>query len=152
MDTGGLSESERAWIFTRPYFDLLIYGKKHTVVNARNWRVKYKRPYITQESWDDDGTKYSYRCPNQRVAIRKYMWKFMMANCQQLDLYMKPRVRSQAKRAVNPAGQNHNYDPRGWNKFEEYKKFHTDNNLGVRATAHAKSQDRTKRLYSGVWS
>ncbi|MHC4545200.1 MAG: hypothetical protein ACYS9C_12020 [Planctomycetota bacterium] len=119
MDTGGLNESQRHWIFTRPYFDLLIYGKKHTVTNARNWRVKYKKPYIPQESWDDDGTKYSYRCPNQRVAIRKYMWKFMMAKCQQLDLYMKPRVTSQAKGAVNPPGHDHNYDPRGWNKFED---------------------------------
>jgi hypothetical protein len=125
MDTGGLSESERSWMFTRPYFDLLIYGKKHTVANAHNWRVKYKKPYIPQESWDDDGTKYSYRCPNQRVAIRKYMWKFMMAKCQQLDLYMKPRVTSQAKRAVNPPGCDHNYDPRGWNKFEDDAKVLT---------------------------
>jgi len=119
MDTGGLSESQRNWIFTRPYFDLLIYGKKHTVPNARNWRVKYKKPYIPQESWDDDGTKYSYRCPNQRVAIRKYVWKFMMAKCQQLDLYVKPRLPNQARGAVNPPGHDHNYDPRGWNKFED---------------------------------
>lgn len=123
MDAGGLSESQRQWIFTRPYFDLLIYGKKHTVANARNWRVKYKKPYIPQESWDDDGTKYSYRCPNQRVAIRKYVWKFMMAKCQQLDLYMKPRLASQAKGAVNPPGHDHNYDPRGWNKFEDDAKI-----------------------------
>ena len=47
------------------------------------------------------------------------MWKFMMAKCQQLDLYMKPRVASQAKGPVNPPGHDHNYDPRGWNKFED---------------------------------
>lgn len=119
MDTGGFSEAQRDWIFSRDYFDLLIYGKKHTVSNAKQWRTKYKKPYIPQESWDDDGTKYSYRCPNQRVATRKYMWKFMMAKCQQLDLYMKPRLASQAKGAENPPGHDHNYDPRGWNKFED---------------------------------
>ncbi len=119
MDTGGLSGNQREWIFTRPYFDVLIYGKKHTVAQARGWRIKYKKPYIPQESWDDDGTKYSYRCPNQRTDIRKYIWKFMMARCQQMDVYMKPRSARQAKGAVNPPGFGHNYDPRGWNKFED---------------------------------
>lgn len=119
MDTGGLSEQQRDWTFRRPYFDLLIYGKRHTVGNAKQWRMRYKKPYVPQESWDDDGVKYSYRCPNQRVHIRKYMWKFMMARCQQLDLYMKPRSSSQARGAENPPGHPHNYDPRGWNKFED---------------------------------
>lgn len=123
MDTGGLSEAQRDWMFTRPYFDLLIYGKKHTFSNARKWRIKYKKSYIPQESFDGDGNKYSYRCPNQRAHIRKYMWKFMMAKCQQLDLYMKPRSPSQAKDAENPPGYPHNYDPRGWNKFEDDAKI-----------------------------
>lgn len=119
MDAGPLTDSQRDWIFTRPYFDLLIYGKAHAVNNAKNWRMKYKKPYIPQESWDDNGDKWSYRCPDHRVHIRKYMWKFMMAGCQQLDLYMKPRSKSQAKVATNPPGYPHNYDPNGWNKFED---------------------------------
>jgi len=119
MDTGGLSKEQRTWLFEQPYFDVLIYGKKHTYQQARQWREQFNKPYIPQESWDDDGTKYSYRCPNQRTATRKYMWKFMMAGCQQLDLYMKPRVAGQAAGAENPPGYPHNYDPRGWNAFED---------------------------------
>jgi len=115
MDTGGLSDAQRDWMFSRPYFDLLIYGKKHTVDNARNWRIKYKKPYIPQESWDDNGQKYSYIHPEQRVHSRKYMWKFMMAKCQQMDLYMKPRIGFSSE---NLPKFPHNYDPRGRNKFE----------------------------------
>jgi hypothetical protein len=115
MDTGGLSEAERDWIFTRDFFNLLIYGKKHTVANARNWRIKYKKPYIPQESWDDNGQKYSLIHPEQRIDTRKYMWKFMMAKCQQMDLYMKPRIGFSSE---NLPKFPHNYDPRGRSKFE----------------------------------
>ncbi len=116
MDTGGLSESQRDWIFTRPYFNLLVYGKKHTVGNARGWRIKYKKPYIPQESWDDNGQKYSYIHPEQRVHTRKYMWKFMMAKCQQLDLYMKPRIGFSSEDLPEFP---HNYNPNGRSKFED---------------------------------
>jgi len=116
MDSGGLSESQRDWIFTRPYFDLLIYGKKHTVTNAKDWRIKYKKPYIPQESWDDNGQKYSYIHPEQRVHTRKYMWKFMMAKCQQMDLYMKPRIGFSSE---NLPKFPHNYNPNGRSKFED---------------------------------
>jgi hypothetical protein len=87
MDTGGLSASQRSWIFSRPYFDVLIYGKSHNVRNARGWRIRYDKPYIGQEAWDDDGNKYTYGDPAHRVHLRKYFWKFMMAKCQQMDVY-----------------------------------------------------------------
>jgi hypothetical protein len=87
MDTGGLSEWQRMWIFTHPYFDVLIYGKRHTVSQAREWRERFDKPYIGQESWDDDGRKYTYGAPGDRVHLRKYFWKFMMAKVQQLDMY-----------------------------------------------------------------
>ncbi len=119
MDTGGLSDEQRKWVFEQPYFDVLIYGKKHSYEQARKWRREFRKPYVPQESWDENGEKYSYRCPNQRVATRKYMWKFMMARCQQLDLYVKPRTAGQASGAENPPGYPHNYDPRGWNPFED---------------------------------
>ncbi|MGD1804891.1 hypothetical protein ACP6PL_05550 [Dapis sp. BLCC M126] len=115
MDTGGLKYgrfSQRSWIFSRPYFDLLIYGKAHRVKNAINWRIQYKKPYIPQESWDDNKRKYTYRNPEHRVHTRKYMWKFMMAKCQQIDLYMK----SLDSKLIQ--GYEHNYDPNGWNDFE----------------------------------
>ncbi len=116
MDTGGLSEKQRNWIFTRPYFDLLIYGKRHKFSNAREWRMKYNKPYIPQESWDDNGQKYSYIHPEQRVHTRKYMWKFMMAKCQQMDLYMKPRI---GFSSTNLPKFPHNYNPNSRNRFED---------------------------------
>jgi len=116
MDTGGLSEVQRDWIFSRTYFDLLIYGKKHTVDNAWQWRRRYRKPYVPQESWDDDGQKYSYIHPEQRVHTRKYMWKFMMAKCQQMDLYMKPRIGFSSKDLPKFP---HNYNPNGRNQFED---------------------------------
>jgi len=115
MDTGGLKEEQRDWIFNRPFFDVLVYGKKHTVENALRWRRQYKKPYIPQESWDDDGTKYRLIYPQDRTHIRKYMWKLMMAKCQQMDLYMKPlHGRGDEVLTKYP----HNYDPRGHNAFE----------------------------------
>ncbi len=116
MEAGGLSEAERDWIFSRPYFDLLIYGKKHTIDNAKQWRIKYKKPYIPQESWDDNGQKYSYIHPEQRIDTRKYMWKFMMAKCQQMDLYMKPRIGFSSE---NLPEFPHDYNPNGRNQFED---------------------------------
>jgi hypothetical protein len=44
------------------------------------------------------------------------MWKFMMAKCQQMDLYMKERPGFPPD---NLPAYPHNYDPRGRNKFEE---------------------------------
>ena len=43
MDTGGLGSTERNWIFTRSYFDVLIDGKQHTVANAKSWRAKVRQ-------------------------------------------------------------------------------------------------------------
>lgn len=116
MDTGGLSAEEREWIFTHPDFNLLIYGKKHSYPQAVEWRIRYRKPYIPQESWDDDGVKYSYLHPEQRTHTRKYLWKMMMAKCQQLDVYMKRRPGfSEEGLPAFP----HNYDPRGRNPLEE---------------------------------
>ena len=113
MDTGGLERSQRNWIFGRPYFDVLIYGKSHQFDQAQSWRNRYKKPYIPQEAWDEDKTKYGYREPSFRAHLRKYLWKFMMAKCQQLDFYIKPRIDEQLP------GFPHNYDPNGWNPFEK---------------------------------
>ncbi|MEO1621913.1 MAG: DUF4038 domain-containing protein, partial [Cyanobacteria bacterium J06632_3] len=113
MDTGGLNGSQRHWIFSRPYFDVLIYGKSHRVRQAKDWRKRYKKPYIPQEAWDENNQKYGFREPDTRAHLRKYLWKFMMAKCQQMDVYIKPRADEQLP------GFPHNYDPNGWNLFEE---------------------------------
>jgi hypothetical protein len=120
MDTSEMTEFQRDWVFSRDYFDVLVYGKVHTVSQAKDWRSEYEKPYIGQESFDDSRDKYSIREPNHRVHIRKYLWKFVLAKCQQLDLYVKPRSAGQSPNVgvTNPPGNPHNYDPRGWNEFE----------------------------------
>jgi hypothetical protein len=127
MDTGGLTGlfnpnsgskgmpekgSQMDWIFSQSFFDLLVYGKRHYVTNAIKWREEYKKPYIGQESWDDHGEKWTYRVPEQRVHLRKYIWKFMMAKCQQIDFYIKEQ------QTYGPSGYEYNYDPNKWNEFE----------------------------------
>jgi hypothetical protein len=44
-----------------------------------------------------------------------------MAKCQQMDCYVKPRTEGQSPNVGvdDPPGHPHNYDPRGWNAFEE---------------------------------
>jgi hypothetical protein len=108
MDAGGLSATQLNWIFSRPYFNIVIDGKKHTVANARSWQQKYDKPYVPQEAWDDDGTKYYMG--SHRQNIRKYFWKFMLARAQQMDLYSWLR---------NGDPRLFNYDPRGHNDFED---------------------------------
>jgi hypothetical protein len=109
MDAGGLSSTQRNWLFTHRHFDVLIDGKQHTVANAKSWRQKYDRPYIPQEAWDDNGRKYSYGITDGRVHMRKYFWKFMMTKSQQMDVYTW--LKDQDPRRYN-------YDPRGHNAFE----------------------------------
>ncbi len=114
---GGLPEpgSEVDWIFTRPYFDVLIWGNVHHVANAREWPQYYKKPYIPQESFDDIVQKWTYIDPEMRIHTRKYLWKMMMAKAQQIDLYMKPLKSHHVTKTKLP----HNYDPRGHNAIEE---------------------------------
>jgi len=81
----------------------------------------YEMPCIGQESFDDTGDKYSYREPNQRVHLRKYFWKFTMAKCQQIDMYIKPRsIHHLHKVGISDIpGPAHDYDPAGWSDFED---------------------------------
>jgi len=113
---GGLPtpDSEIDWIFTRPYFDILVWGNVQHVANAREWRQHYKKPYISQESFDDSVQKWTYIHPQMRTHTRKYIWKMMMAKVQQIDFYMK-----QLKGYISKTKYTHSYDPRGHNALEE---------------------------------
>jgi len=120
QDTSKMSDEHVDWVLSREFLDLAIYGRIHSVDRARSWREEYGKPYIPQESIDDTGDKYSYREPNQRVHIRKYVWKFMFAKCQQIDLYVKERTEGMSPNVgvTQPPGKPHSYDPNGWNQFE----------------------------------
>jgi hypothetical protein len=108
MDTGGLSATERNWIFSRPHFDVLVDGKAHRVADAKSWRQKYDKPYIPQEAWDDNGVKY--HMGSDRHNIRKYFWKFMMTKSQQMDMY--------ARRSLAENNYDYTFNPNGFNEFE----------------------------------
>lgn len=111
FDTGGLSEEEQDWIYSHPTFNLIIYGKYHSVENAVNWRRHYCKVYIPQEGWDDDKVKYHFDQADNHVHMRKYYWKFVMAKCQQLDFYTKNKKDGFSYFV--------NYDPDGVNAFEK---------------------------------
>ena len=117
--SGGFPQpgSEMDWVFTRPYFDVVIFGNCHHTGNAREWRRHYRKPYVAQEDTDDTGNQWGYRIPEQRHHLRKYLWKMMMVKGQQLDFYVKG-VRRGFHGEEKP-GFPHNYDPRGWNEFED---------------------------------
>ena len=117
--SGGFPEpgSEIDWVFTRPYFDMLNFGDCHHTANAREWRRKYKKPYVPQESWDDIAQPWTYRRPEMRHHLRKYLWKMMMVKCQQMDFYMKS-FKSYYPYPESKPGYTHNYDPEGWSEFE----------------------------------
>jgi len=115
---GGYPEagSEMDWVFSRPYFDVMIGGNHHHTGNIKEWIKKYRKPYIAQESRDDSGQSWSYRIPEMRTQLRKYCWKLMMAKCQQIDIYAKDI--HNLLPAKERSGPPHNYDPNGWNEFE----------------------------------
>ena len=118
MDCGGMDGKTHAlailprpgslmdWIYSHPELDLLIYGKVHQLANARSWRFHYKKPYVPQEAWDEHGPKYTlgHPYPDNNIGYRKYLWKFMMAKCQQMDVYWW-------QRGPNDEWWEQNYDP-----------------------------------------
>lgn len=113
--------SEMDWVFSRPYFDILIDGNHHHVANMREWVRKYKKPVVAQESRDDSGQTWSYRIPQNHNHLRKYVWKMMMSKCQQIDIYTKPQPAFPQKE--RQPGPSNNYDPNNWNEFENEAKF-----------------------------
>lgn len=110
FDTGGFPEDEQDWIYSHPVFDVIIYGKRHTVGQAVGWRRHYRKPYIPQEGWDDNKVKYRLDQSDNHVHMRKYYWKFTMAKCQQLDFYTKSDK--------DGFGYFVNFPPEGVNAFE----------------------------------
>jgi hypothetical protein len=109
--------SEMDWVFTRPYFDIMVYGNQHHAGNAREWRRHYRKPYIAQESRDDAGFAWGYRVPEMRHHLRKYLWKMMMVKCQQMDIYTA--ASGHQLQVEERPGHRYNFDPAGWNPFED---------------------------------
>ena len=109
--------SEMDWVYRNPLFNVLIEGNHHHAINMRQWVAHYKKPIVAQESRDDSGQTWSYRIPESRNHLRKYVWKMMMSKCQQIDIYTKPQPFFLPMK--NIGGPTNNYDPYGWNGFEK---------------------------------
>lgn len=109
--------SEMDWVFSRSFFDVMIFGNQHHTANVREWPRRYRKPYVAQESRDDSGHSWSYRVPEMRTHLRKYLWKMMMVKCQQLDIYAKGNRKNFP--AEDRPGYPLNYNPKGWSRFED---------------------------------
>ncbi len=108
---------QQGWNFSNPAFDLMILGNSSkspvpSVSTVVSWREKYKKPFLLQEGGadDDNGGKIgiSYH-QTDRAIIRKYVWKWMMAKNQLIDIYQKQLA----------DGYPDDYDPTGHNEFED---------------------------------
>ena len=108
---------QQGWNFGNPAFDLMILGNSSSspipsVDTVISWRETYKKPFLLQEGGadDDSGGKIyiSYKSTN-RAILRKYVWKWMVAKNQFIEIYQKGPGPSY------PA----NYNPNGHNGFED---------------------------------
>jgi hypothetical protein len=76
------------------------------------WRETFKKPFLLQEGGADDdqggkiGISYNNTDP---TIIRKYIWKWMMAKNQFIDIYQKQLAENYPD----------NYDPAGHSTFED---------------------------------
>jgi len=137
---------QRGWNFNNPAFDLMILGNSSespvpSVDTVIAWRQQYKKPFLLQEGGadDDQGGKIfiSYH-DTAPTVIRKYVWKWVMAKNQLIDIYQKSHKK----------GYPDNYDPSGYSSFE-------GDAVVLRAfwntLADYVNLDYTGRIVSGPW-
>jgi hypothetical protein len=135
----------RDWIFNHDRFNILIKGQNHegfytNTIRSIELRKTFKKPFCPQECCDWPGLPHipdcghphnlSYYWPNSRIHIRKYVWRWMMAKTQLIDIYHK-RMGSTARVYENVSDSNpekqrmigleqeKKYDPKGHNPFED---------------------------------
>ena len=108
---------QRGWNFSNPAFDLMILGNSSespvpSVDTVIAWREQYKKPFLLQEGGadDDHGGKIfiSYH-DTPPTIIRKYVWKWVMAKNQLIDVYQKSHKKGFAD----------DYHPAGHSSFED---------------------------------
>jgi hypothetical protein len=108
---------QRDWNFRNPAFDLMILGNSGIspvppVETVISWREQYGKPFLLQEGGADDDSSgkisISYNNTDPTI-VRKYIWKWMMAKNQLIDIYQKQL----------DDGYPDNYDPWGHSGFED---------------------------------
>ena len=126
MDTDFTPPGEiRDWIFGHDRFNIMIQGKNHdpfyvTASGSAELVKTFKKPYCPQESLDLPGIIHvpdvkhknglSYFEPRLRNHLRKYVWRWILARSQLIDIYQKSASKNVPDRE--------RYEPRGHNEFE----------------------------------
>jgi hypothetical protein len=115
----------RDWIFSNEHFSVMIQGKNHdpfyvTAKESIELVKTYRKPYCAQESLDLPGiihvedvkhkNSLSYYEPGLRNHLRKYVWRWIMARSQLIDIYQKS--------ASKDVPDRERYEPEGHNEFE----------------------------------
>jgi hypothetical protein len=116
----------RDWIYSHDHFSLMIQGKNHdpfyiTAQESIELVKRFRRPFCPQESLDLPGIVHipdvkhknslTYFEPASRNHLRKYVWRWIMARSQLIDIYQKGLSKKVAERE--------RYEPEGHNGFEE---------------------------------
>jgi len=104
----------------------MVQGKNHdpfyiTAHKAIELVKKFKKPFCPQESLDPPGIIYipdvkhknslTYFEPRSRNHLRKYVWRWIMAKSQLIDIYQKGLSKKVSERE--------RYEPHGHNEFEK---------------------------------
>jgi hypothetical protein len=116
----------RDWIYNHDRFHIMIQGKNHdpfyiTAPEAVQLIKKFKKPFCPQESLDPPGiihipgvkhkNSLTYFEPRSRDHLRKYVWRWIMAKSQLIDIYQKGLSKKVSERE--------RYEPHGHNDFEK---------------------------------
>lgn len=115
----------RDWIYGHDRFNIMIQGKNHdpfyiTASESIELIKKFKKPFCPQESLDLPGIAHipdikhknslTYFEPGLRNHLRKYVWRWIMAKSQLIDIYQKGLSKKVSERE--------RYEPHGHNDFE----------------------------------
>ena len=116
----------RNWIYSHDRFNLMIKGQNHeqfytTAQEAIELVKIYRKPFCPQESLDPPGIVHipnikhknslTYFESDDRHHLRKYVWRWILARSQLIDIYQKSLRKDVPERE--------RYNPHGHNEFEK---------------------------------
>ena len=116
----------RDWIYSHNRFNIMIQGKNHdpfyvTAQESIELIKIFKKPFCPQESLDLPGIVHvhdikhknglTYFEPRLRHHLRKYVWRWIMARSQLIDIYQKSLSKKVTERE--------RYEPNSHNEFEK---------------------------------
>lgn len=116
----------RDWIYAHDRFHIMVQGKNHdpfyiTAAESIDLIKKFKKPFCPQESLDLPGIIHipdvkhknalTYFESKSRHHLRKYVWRWIMARSQLIDIYQKGLSKKVKERE--------RYNPYGHNAFEK---------------------------------